>query len=325
MRKLLLHRVIFLLIITIEYSFAVSSQLVNTGKVDGAISDLRYKSGKIYIATERGKVEILDFKTLKKIKVISYPKFEDFRGELQLPKVFSVDISPDEKKIVAVIQTTRGGREVYLFEDGKLQKIIDRRKHLQITRLRFVDNNLILFGLGGDELVLYDIEKDKIIYREPVGMSFFSDMEVNDEKSMVAIADESGDTKIADVKTGKVIKVIQEMNKDKAFDVDFRNKRVMTGGRDKKAVYYNLKTDHYTTFPADDFMVFSVALSPSGNRGAYLYNDKFDVRIVDTEEGKILTTLSGHKATPSNMRFVDENQLIIGCDDGKLYIWRIEP
>ncbi|HHG73700.1 MAG TPA: hypothetical protein ENK22_01480 [Persephonella sp.] len=156
-------------------------------------------------------------------------------------------------------------------------------------------------------------------------MSFFSDMEINDEKTMVAVVDESGDTKIASIKNGKVIKVIEELNKDKAFDVDFRNNRVITGGRDKKAVYYNLKTDHYTTFSADDFMVFSVALSPSGNRGAYLYNDKFDVRIVDTEEGTILTTLSGHKATPSNIRFVDENQLIIGCDDGKLYIWRIEP
>ena len=320
-----LHKVVLFFILTIEYSFGVTPYLINTGKVDGAVSDIRYKDGKIYIATERGKVEILDFKTLKKLEVISYPKFEDFTGELQLPKVFSVDVSPDGKKIVAVIQATRGGREVYLFENGKLKKIIDRRKHLQIARLRFVNNNLILFGLGGDEIVLYDLNKNKIIYRKPVGMSYFSDMEINDEKTMVAIADESGDTKIADIKTGNVIKVIQELNKDKVFDVDFRNNRVMTGGRDKKAVYYNLKTDHYNTFPADDFMVFSVALSPSGKKGAYLYNDRFDVRIVDTEEGTVLTTLSGHKATPSNIRFVDENQLIIGCDDGKLYIWRIEP
>lgn len=320
-----LCKAILVFILTIEYSFGISPKLVNVGKVDGAVSDIRYKNGKIYIATERGKVEILDLKTLKKIKVISYPKFEDFTGELQLPKVFSVDISPDGKKIAAAVQATRGGREVYIFEDGKLQKIIDRKKHLQVAKIRFVSNNLILFGLGGDELILYDLEKSKPIYREPVGMSFFSDMEINDEKTMVAVVDESGDTKIASIKNGKVIKVIEELNKDKAFDVDFRNNRVITGGRDKKAVYYNLKTDHYTTFSADDFMVFSVALSPSGNRGAYLYNDKFDVRIVDTEEGTILTTLSGHKATPSNIRFVDENQLIIGCDDGKLYIWRIEP
>jgi len=319
-----LHKVFLFFILTVQYSFGISPQLVNTGKVDGAVSEIRYKDGKIYIATERGKVEILEFRTLKKIRVISYPKFEDFTGELQLPKVFSVDISPDGSKIVAVIQATRGGREVYLFENGKLQKIIDRRKHLQIAKLRFISNNLILFGLSGDEIVLYDLKKNKIIYRKPVGMSFFSDMEINEKKTMVAVVDESGDTKIADIKTGDVIKVIQELNKDKVFDVDFRNNRVITGGRDKKAVYYNLKTKHYTTFPADDFMVFSVALSPSGSRGAYLYNDKFDVRVVGTEEGKILTTLSGHKATPSNIRFVDENQLIIGCDDGKLYIWRIE-
>ncbi|WP_457624016.1 WD40 repeat domain-containing protein [Persephonella sp.] len=322
--KKILHSILLITLLLTGLSSAVTPKLVKVIQVDGAVSDLRFKSGKIFVATERGNVEIIDFKTFKKINIIKYPKFEDFMGELQLPKVFSVDISPDDSKIIAAIQASRGGREVYLYEDGKLEKIIDRKKHLPIVRARFVNNNQVIFGLSGDELVLYDLPENRIIYRKPVGMSFFSDMEINDSKTEVAVVDESGDTRIADVKTGKIIKVIEELNKDKAFDVDFRNHRVMSGGRDKKAVYYNLKNDTYQIFDADDFMVFSVALSPSGKTGAYLYNDKFDVKVVDTEEGFVLTTLSGHKATPSNIRFVDENQLIIGCDDGKIYIWRIE-
>ncbi|WP_457639805.1 WD40 repeat domain-containing protein [Persephonella sp.] len=304
--------------------WAVTPKLQATLEVDGAVSDLRYKDGKIFVATERGKVEVIDLNSRKVEKKISYPKFEDFMGELQLAKVFSVDVSPDGKTIIAVIQASRGGREAYLYRGEKLEKIIDRKKHLPMVRVRFVDNSRVIFGLSGDELVLFDIENRKVLYRQPVGMSFFSDMEVNDSRTKVAVVDESGDTRIADVKTGKVIKVIEELNKDKAFDVDFKNNRVMSGGRDKKAVFYNLSTDKYRIFEADDFMVFSVALSPSGKTGAYLYNDKFDIRVVDTETGSVLAVLMGHRATPSNILFTDENSIVVGCDDGKIYLWRME-
>ncbi len=322
MKKLLSLSALFFVFVIRAYS--VTPELVNTFKVDGAVSELRYFDGKIFVATERGKVKVIELKTGKTLLEIKYPEFEDFTGELQLPKVFSVDVSPDRKKIVAVVQASRGGREVYIYSGKKLKKIVDRKKHLQITRVRFIDNNHLLFGLGGDELVLFQIDEKKILYRNPVGMSFFSDMEINENRTKVAVVDESGDTRIADIKTGKVIKVIEELNKDKAFDVDFKNDRIITGGRDKKAVFYNLKTDQYRIMNADDFMVFSVALSPSGKRGAYLYNDKFDVRIFDTETGDVISVLKGHRATPSNILFIDENQLIIGCDDGKLYIWRLK-
>jgi len=322
--KKTLHSILLFFLFTVYVSYGISPILTKIIEVDGAVSDLRFKSGKIFVATERGNVEIIDFETFKKLKIIEYPKFKDFMGELQLAKVFTVDISPDESKIIAAIQASRGGREVYLYQNGKLEKIIDRKQHLPIVRARFVDNDEVIFGLSGDELVLFNIVQKKVVYRKPVGMSFFSDMEIDDTRTKVAVVDESGDTRIVDVKTGKIIKIIEELNKDKAFDVDFHNNRVISGGRDKKAVFYNLSNDTYRVFGADDFMVFSVALSPSGKIGAYLYNDKFDVKVVNTERETVLITLSGHKATPSNMIFVDENQIIIGCDDGKIYIWRIQ-
>ncbi len=319
MKKLLSSFLLFVVIAVNAFSLSAEKIL----QVKSAVSEIRYFGGKIFVATERGRVEILDLKTGETIQTINYPPFEDFTGELQLPKIFSVDISPDGKKIIAVVQASRGGRDIYIYEKKQLKKIISRKKHLPIAKVRFITSNRVLFGLSGDELVLYNLSEGKIIYRNPVGMSFFSDMEVNNDKTEVAVVDESGDTKIADIKTGKVIKVIEELNKDKVFDVDFKNDRVISGGRDKKAVFYDLKTDKYRIFYADDFMVFSVALSPSGKIGAYLYNDKFDVRIVDTETGELITVLKGHRATPSNLLFIDDNQLIIGCDDGKLYIWRL--
>ncbi len=320
MKKIFLSFILF-----ISCAFAITPELQDVIQLDGAISDISVSGEKAYVATERGKVQIIDLKTHKVVDEISYPKFEDFMGELQLPKIFSVDVSPDQKLIAAAVQATRGGREVYIYQNKKLIKIVNRKMHLPIAKLRFVDNNHLIFGLTSDEVVLFDITAKKVIYRKSVGMSFFSDMEINENKTKLALTDESGDTRIIDIKSGKVIKVIEELNKDKAFDVDFKNNRTFTGGRDKKAVYYNLNTDQYQIFDADDFMVFSVGLSPSGKIGAYVYNDKFNVKVVNTEEGTTITYLKGHKSTPSNIRFLSENEIIIGCDDGKIFFWRLKP
>ena len=308
-------------LILINQSIA-DAKLEHTTKVSGAVSDMIIHNGKVYIATEMGKVDIIDIKTKKRLNSIEFPKFEDFMGELQPPKIFSVDVSPDGKKVVAVAQGNRGSRELYLYQNNKLIKLIDWKKNIPAYRVRFVDNNKVIMGLSGDEIILYDISKRKQIYRKYVGMSFFSDMEINEKRDKLALTDESGDTRIIDIKTGKIIKKIEELNKDKSFDVDFRNNRILNGSRDKKAVYYNLNNNKYKIYHSKDFMVFSVGLSPSGKKGAYLYDEKYNIKVFQTDTGKTITILNGHSATPSVIKFINENELITGCDNGKIYFWR---
>ncbi len=307
----------------IYQSFA-DTKLEKITNVSGAVSDIAIHSGKIYVATEMGKIDIVDIKTKRKIKSIEFPKFEDFMGEKQPPKIFSVDVSPDGKKIVAIAQGNRGGREIYIYKDGKLIKLIDWSKNIPAYRVRFVDDNKVIMGLSSDEIILYDISKKKLIYRKSVGMSFFSDMEINESRNKLALTDESGDTRVIDIKSGKIIKKIEELNKDKSFDVDFRNNRIINGSRDKKAVFYNLNNNKYRILNAKDFMVFSVGLSPSGKVGAYLYNGKYDVKVFKTDTGTTIATLKGHAATPSIIKFLNESELITGCDNGKIYFWRFE-
>ncbi len=315
-------------LILFSYVCAFQSQLISKITVHGAVSDIVYKNNLVYVATERGKVDILDLEKQKVVNSYSYPKFLDFMGEPQLPKVFSIDISPDGKYLIAVVQGNRGGREVYLVDikgKGKPEKIISRKKHWQIGKVRFIDNDRVVFGLTGDEVLGYQISSKKELYRISVGMSFFSDMALDTDMRTLAVVDESGDTHIVDAVKGLLLRDIEEMNKDKAFSVDIKNKIVMTGGRDKKASIFNLKTNLKKEFHADDFMVFSVGLSPNGKLGAYVYNDRFDVAVVNIDLGERIGFLKGHEATPSKILFINERTLVIGCDNGKIYIWRIKP
>ena len=319
--KKFLAPLVFILIVLVVNTFA-GVKLEKVVKVSGAVSDIAIHNGKVYVATEMGKVDILDLKTKKKVKSIQFPKFKDFMGELQPPKVFSVDVSPNGKTIVAIVQGNRGGRELYIYQNNKLIKLISWSQNIPAYRVRFVNNQKVILGLSGDEIVLYNISNRKVIYRKAVGMSFFSDMEINEARNKLALTDESGDTRIIDIKTGKIIKKIEELNKDKSFDVDFKKDRIINGSRDKKAVYYNLKTNKYRILHSKDFMVFSVGLSPSGKFGAYLYDEKYNVKVFKTDTGDFITTLKGHTATPSVIKFINDRELITGCDDGKIYFWR---
>ncbi len=317
--------ILFFLVIFSSYSFEAS--LEGKIKASGAVSDIVYSNGKLFVSTERSKVDIIDLNNKKIEKSIDYPYFEDFMGELQPAKVFSADVSPDGNLLVAVVQSERGGKEVYLYSlkgNEKPEKIITRRAHLPITKVRFVDNSKVIFGLSGDEVILYNIKEKKQLYRISVGMSFFSDMALDIDRKTLAVVDESGDTHIVDVLAGKLIRNIEEMNKDKAFSVDIKNKIVMSGGRDKKASVYDLKKDKKQEFLADDFMVFSVGLSPSGEIGAYVYNDKYDVAVIDISSGERMGFLKGHTSTPGRILFVSEDRIITGCDNGEIYIWRIK-
>ncbi|NPA53262.1 MAG: hypothetical protein GXO21_01190 [Aquificae bacterium] len=306
---------------------AFESSLEAKIKVSGAVSDLVFQKGKLFVATERSKVDIIDLEKKQIIKSIEYPYFEDFMGDLQPAKVFSADVSPNGKLLIATIQGTRGSREVYILDltkDETPKKIISRKEHLPINKVRFVTDTKVVFGLSGDEIILYDLENKKIIYRISVGMSFFSDMALDNDRKILAVVDESGDTHIVDVEKGKVIRNLEEMNKDKAFSVDIKNRVVMSGGRDKKASVFDLKTNTKKEFLSKDFMVFSVGLSPEGKIGAYLYNDKYDIAVVDIPSEKKLGFLKGHISTPSRILFTSQNHIIIGCDNKDIYIWRIE-
>ncbi len=320
---------IFFFVIYISFASAFEASLEKKAKVSGAVSDMVFYKGKLFVATERSKVDIVDLQSGQIIKSIKYPFFEDFMGELQPAKVFSLDVSPNGKNLITVVQTIRGGKDVYLLDltkdNSKPVKILTRKSHLPIVKVRYVNNNQVVFGLSGDEVVLFDIPQKKQVYRISVGMSFFSDMALDNNRKLLAVVDESGDTHIVDVKKGKLIRDIEEMNKDKAFSVDIKNDIVISGGRDKKATVFNLKTNKKREFLADDFMVFSVGLSPSGKIGAYVYNDKYDVAIIDTDLGEKLGFLKGHKSTPSHILFLSENQLAIGCDNKEIYVWRIKP
>jgi len=116
----------------------------------GMVYDMVIDSGKLYAATDAGKVDIFDTVTKQIINKIELPGVKDFMGDLIDSKVYSVDVLSG--RVMMVTAGEAGYRNVYLHDGKALKKIIDSQMKLTIKEGRFIDEDTILLGLMSNGL-----------------------------------------------------------------------------------------------------------------------------------------------------------------------------
>ncbi|GAB6065297.1 hypothetical protein JCM9492_03890 [Aquifex pyrophilus] len=333
--------ILLLLIPLIAFSLSV--------KLEGAITDISVYEEKIAVGTESGKLYILS-KNLKVLSEVSFPEFTDFMGEKQKPKVFSVDLY--KGKALAVCEDNLGKSTVYLYENNNLKpvlKLTDARKAM------FYGDNDIIVGTISNEVWRYNLKEGKTLYRYLVFRFVFSDFDMNEERNLIAWGDESGKVFFINPEDGRLIGVATEGNKDKIFKVSFSRSKVISGGRDKRAVLYdlgkkvinretwrkkldapsllkNLKTPfinrkiEFILLPEKvfetDFMVFAVALSPEEHYAAYTPDDRGTVKVVRLSDFYEFSLNAN--CFINALEFISEDKLAVGCIDGSLKILEVK-
>ncbi len=287
----------------------------------GAVTDLVYQNDKLYSATAEGAVDIYDTKEQKLIKTVTVPKIKDFIGDEVASKIYSVDII--DNTIMIASQGKIGYRRVHLFKDNNLTKIISVAQSYTIAKAKFVDNNHLLIALLSNELILFDIKEKKALYREQISGSKFSSFALNEKRDEVIIADESGELKLVSVKDGKVIKEFKGQNVDNIFQVDYKNSLIITAGQDRRTAIYTKdgKTAYYKN---GTFLIYSSALSPSGEIGAYASDEHNNITLFNTSTKSNLYKLGSHKATISNILFIDDKKLFTASDDKDINYWELK-
>lgn len=319
-----MKKILFLILLIFMESFSFEVKQEKQIKVEGGVLDIVEYKDKIIVSTEKGTVEFINIKNGKVEKKITLPKFQDFMGDYQLPKVFSVDISPNGEILAVITEATGGNRELYLERKGNLQKVISTQQRLQLTKVRFWNDNYILLSTKGSELFLYDVKNNKVIYRKQVGNYSFGDMSICDDKNNLVIGDEGGTAILVDIKSGNAYKKFDKVNVDQIYRVDCKAGKILTGGRDRRVALYDIKSGSFKKVEAD-FIVFSVALSSDGRYGSYQLNESNDIGIYDFQNDSLVAKLKGHKSTIGVMLFLSKDNLISGSDDGKIIVWRIKP
>jgi len=286
----------------------------------GGVTDLVYKDAKLYSATAEGIVDIYDTKEQKLVKTIKVPNIKDFTGEDVASKVYSVDMI--EGKIMIASQGKMGYRRVHIYEDNNLTEVISTAKSYTISKAKFIDKEHLLIALLSNELILYDIKNSKALYREQISASKFSDFALNEKKDEVVVADESGVLKLITVKDGKVIKEFKGQNLDNIFQVDYKNGIIITAGQDRRTAIFS-KDGRKAYYKEGSFLIYSAGLSPSGKIGGFAIDENNNIQLFNTDSKSDLYKLGSHKATISNILFIDEKELFTASDDNHINYWKL--
>ncbi|MGE0050904.1 MAG: WD40 repeat domain-containing protein [Arcobacter sp.] len=286
----------------------------------GGVTDLIIDKNRLFAATTASSIDIFDITTKEKIDSINLPKIKDFIGDTIDSKIYSVDVFDD--KILILSQGENGGRNISLYKDGKLTHIIEDKQRLFIARAKFLDENHIIYALLSNQIYLYDIKNKTITKEIQISQSKFSNFKLSSDKTKVVVCDESGVLTMLDSNTFNIIKTFKNQNLDNIFQVDFKNKIILTAGQDRRSAVFSEdgKMSYYKEF---SFLIYSAGLSPSGNLAAVASDEENNVTIFNTNTKEELFLLTKNRNTLTNILFLNENEIFVSSDDNKINYYKI--
>jgi hypothetical protein len=294
------------------YTYNVSS---------GLVSDVLYEKGFLYAATDVGNVEIYNTKSKKEIESIKLDKIKDFMGDDVPSKIFSLDML--NSTLLILSQDSGGYSRVHLYKDHKLVQVISKDDKLNIIKAKFIDKDNIVIALISNDIISYNIRTKKKNWITQASMSKFSNLALNNSRKLVAIADESGDVHILSTLNGKKVKILSGQNVDNIFGIAFRRDIVLTGGQDRRAAIYDIKSGS-GYYKSSNFFVYGVGLSPSGNIGAYSSDLKNDVTLFNTKTRESIATYQSNKAVVNSIYFINEKEFFINSSSKTVGYYRVK-
>lgn len=311
-------KLIFSLLFFSSFLFSTIIKPSHTFLVNGGVTDLVLKNNLLYVSTAASTVDIFDINSYKLKESIKVPKIKDFIGDTIDSKIYSVDKIED--KVMLVSQGEKGFRSIYEYIEGKLIPVITIEKKMFIAKAKYLSKDKIILSLLSNQLFVYDIKEKKFLWEIQVSQSRFSNFVLNEDKSKIYIADESGAIKQISTKNGMLEKIYSGLNVDNVFQLDVKNGVIITAGQDRRCAIYHRLNRYYKKA---DFLIYSASLSPSGKIAAFANDEDNNIAVFNTQTKKNLYTLKAHKMTLTNILFKNEKELFSSSDENKVYYWKL--
>lgn len=273
----------------------------------------------LFASNAMGTIEVFDLFKQKKVDEIVLPPMYNMHGEQVTSKILSVDRL--NGKTLFVSTTLKGFRDVWLHDGRNLKHIIKVENKLSVKEARFIDDGSFILGTIAHEMILYNINDSYKTYRKHIEQSSFSDLVLSEDKKTMISSSESGRVTLTDVKTGKILKILESQNVDNIYKIDYKNGTIITAGQDRRVGVYPKNSDPY--YIKSDFLVYTASLSPSGKTGVYSSGEENFLQVFNTKTKEKTDKLIGHYATPTTIKFFKENELFSSGDDNKIFYWKI--
>ena len=290
--------------------------------VDGMAKDMVVYGQNVYVGTDRGKLQVYDYKARTFVKEVKLPEVKDFVGDMVPARVQSVD-AIDGRYLILSDSGKGGYSNLWIHENNTTTQLISAEDKDAIVKARFVDRDHILLGFLSDEVALYDVKKKKERYRFQLSESKFSDFALNETKSEAVFSCESGVLSVVDVASGKVIRELKGLNVDNVYRVDFKQGIVSAAGQDRRGAIYDAGTGK-GEYIEGSFLIYATALSPSAKKVAFAMDEQNNISIYKVSTKSKIALLKGQKSTLNVIVFADENTLFSASNDNTVMVWKIK-
>ncbi len=294
-----------------EYSFYVT----------GGVTNIAKQNNNLYFATSYGTIDIFNLEKKEIISTIKLPKITDFTNNSIDSKIYSTDVLND--KLLILSQGESGGRDIFIYENGNLNNIINSEDRLFIAYAKFLDDNKIVYALLSNQVFIYDIKEKKVLKSVQVSQSSFSHFALSLDKKSIFVADESGIIGQLNSSTLNKTATFKGQNVDRVFQVDFKADVLLACGQDRRASLY-FKDSRKSYYKPIDFLIYSGALNNKGEKAAISLNEENDVLVFDVNTKEELFVLKGNIALITAILFLDENRLVVASDDKKVNIYNLK-
>lgn len=315
-----MHRTVLIFLLLLAAVNAKDITPITTIKTSGIVSDFVEDEGYLYVATDAGVVDIIDLSSQEIVKQIKFDPLQTAKGDTVPARVHCIDRF--DGKTLMVTSDINAYRNVWIDDGTTLKKIIDSKQHMMPKSAYFSSKNKIIFGSFGSDVILYDNDEHSKRYERHISESTMGGMTLSPDKKKMIVADESGEVRLIEVNTSRVLKTFSSEHVDNIYRVAYANHIIITAGQDRRVGIYKEKGKAYHI--KSDFLVYAVGLSPSGRTGIYSSGFKHDLQLFNTANGSKGDRLVGHYAIPGKILFIDETSIISAGDEEKIFFWKLE-
>ncbi len=291
-----------------------------TLRASGLVSDFVVDGGKIFVATNRGSIDIFDLNSRKVVDSIVLEPTTTARGESIPTAIHSVDRVDDKTLFVS---SGKGGyRIVWIYENFELKELMGIDRKIVAKKARFSDSGHILLATFGSDTMLVDTDEGYTLYHNHISQSAMGGMTLSEDKKSMVVADESGTVRILDVATSKIKRELSSQNLDNIYRVAYKNGTLITAGQDRRVGVYLASGDEY--YIRSDFLVYAVGLSDDAKVGAYSSGVEHNIQLFDTQTKAKGDRLVGHKSVINKIEFAKQNIIISAGDEQTIFIWKLD-
>ncbi len=314
-------KLITALFILVTLTFAKELTPAFTIDANESVKDMVLRDNSLVLGTDEGKLKVYNLLQKKFTKIVHLPKIKDFMGDTIEARVSSVDFL-NGKYLMLSDSGIGGYSDLRVLDNDKLVDIFTENDKLPLVEAKFIDSNNILLGFLSNEAALYNIKSKKFLYRIQLSQSRFSKFALNKKRTIAAFACESGEVNLIDTKSGKILKKLN-LNLDNIFSVDIKKDIVATGGKDRRAVWYNIKNNK-KDYIQSNFFVYATALNPDATKAAFTLDTNNNITIIDLATKSKEYLLKGQKSVINSIIFKDNNTVFAASNDDFVNIWKLK-